>query len=192
MAAETNLILAGPPGAGKGTQAQLLVESLGIPQISTGDMLREAVASGSELGRRAQAIMARGELVPDAIVIGIVRERLARADCKPGFILDGFPRTSEQARALDALLRELGRVPVRVVVLEVPEAELVRRILSRGEGRADDNEETVRKRLEVYRSSTEPVIRHYAASVSRIDGLGGVEEIRARIAAALGIRGARP
>src|SRR5262249_46598418 len=159
-------------GAGKGTQAQFLVEALGIPQISTGDMLREAVASGSDVGRKAQAIMARGELVPDAMVIEIVRQRLARTDCKPGFILDGFPRTPEQARALDGLLRELGRAPVRVIALEVPEAELTRRILARGEGRADDNEATVRKRLEVYRSSTEPVIRHYGAAANRIDGLG--------------------
>jgi adenylate kinase len=187
---EVNLILMGPPGAGKGTQAQFLVEQIGIPQISTGDMLREAVASGSAIGRKAQEIMARGELVPDAVVIQIVRERLGRADCAGGFILDGFPRTAEQARALDALLRELGREAVRVVVLEVPEAELTRRILSRGEGRADDNEETVRKRLAVYRSSTEPVIGHYRAAVHRIDGLGSVQQIRQRIAKALGLDGA--
>jgi adenylate kinase len=190
MADAQNLILMGPPGAGKGTQAQYLVERLGIPQISTGDMLREAVASGSAIGREAQGIMARGELVPDAVVIEIVRQRLGRADCRPGFILDGFPRTPDQARALDALLRELGLAPVRVVVLDVPEAELTRRILSRGEGRADDNEETVRKRLEVYRSSTEPVIRHYGPAVRRIDGLGSVAQIRERIAAALGLAGA--
>jgi adenylate kinase len=189
MADATNLILMGPPGAGKGTQAQFLVERLGIPQISTGDMLREAVASGSAIGRTAKEIMARGDLVPDAVVIEIVRQRLGRPDCQPGFLLDGFPRTVEQAAALDALLRELGLAAVRVVVLEVPEAELVRRILSRGEGRADDNEVTVRKRLEVYRSSTEPVIRHYGAAVRRIDGLGSVQEIRERIAGALGLRG---
>ena len=185
-----NLILMGPPGAGKGTQAQFLVERLGIPQISTGDMLREAVASGSEIGRTAKELMARGELVPDAVVTEIVRQRLGRADCRPGFILDGFPRTVDQARALDGLLRELGLAAVRVLVLEVPGAELTRRILSRGEGRADDNEETVKKRLEVYRSSTEPVIRHYGTAVHRIDGLGGLQEIRARIAAALGVAGA--
>jgi adenylate kinase len=191
MADAHNLILMGPPGAGKGTQAQFLLDRLGIPQISTGDMLREAAASGSAVGREAQGIMARGELVPDAVVIEIVRQRLARADCRPGFILDGFPRTADQARALDALLRELGLAPVRVVVLEVPEAELTRRILSRGEGRADDNEATVRKRLEVYRSSTEPVIRHYGSAVRRVDGLGSVDQIRERIAAALGLTGAR-
>jgi adenylate kinase len=189
MADAINLILMGPPGAGKGTQAQFLVEQLRIPQISTGDMLREAVASGSAIGCTAKEIMARGELVPDAVVIEIVRQRLGRPDCQPGFLLDGFPRTVEQAAALDALLRELGLAAVRVVVLEVPEAELVRRILARGEGRADDNEVTVRKRLEVYRSSTEPVIRHYGAAVRRIDGLGSVQEIRERIAGALELRG---
>jgi adenylate kinase len=124
-------------------------------------------------------------------VIQIVRERLGRADCRPGFLLDGFPRTVDQARALDALLRELGLAPARVVALEVPEAELTRRILSRGEGRADDNAQTVRKRLEVYRSSTEPVIAHYAKAARRIDGLGSVEQIRERIAAALGLGVAR-
>jgi adenylate kinase len=191
MGGAINLILMGPPGAGKGTQAQFLVERLGIPQISTGDMLREAVASGSAIGRTAKEIMARGELVPDAVVIQIVRERLGRADCRPGFLLDGFPRTVDQARALDALLRELGLAPARVVALEVPEAELTRRILSRGEGRADDNAQTVRKRLEVYRSSTEPVIAHYAKAARRIDGLGSVEQIRERIAAALGLGVAR-
>jgi adenylate kinase len=189
MGEAVNLILTGPPGAGKGTQAQFLVERLGIPQISTGDMLREAVASGSAIGRTAREIMERGELVPDAVVIEIVRERLARSDCRPGFILDGFPRTVEQARALDGLLRELRLPAVRVVALEVPEAELIRRILSRGEGRADDNEETVRKRLEVYRRSTEPVIAHYGSAARRIDGLGSIAEIRERIATALGLGG---
>jgi adenylate kinase len=182
----------GPPGAGKGTQAQFLVEGLSIPQISTGEMLREAVASNSAIGREAKEIMARGELVPDALVIQIVRERLGRADCRLGFILDGFPRTVDQARALDALLRELGLPPARVVALEVPEAELTRRILSRGEGRADDNEETVRKRLAVYRSSTEPVIAHYGKAAQRIDGLGSVQQIRQRIATALQLGEARP
>ncbi len=184
--AETNLILMGPPGAGKGTQAEFIVERVGIPQISTGDMLREAVASGSDVGQRASEIMKRGDLVPDEVVIEIVRDRLRRDDCRPGFILDGFPRTREQAVALDALLGELGREPVRVVVLEVPEDELMRRILSRGEGRADDNEATVRKRLGVYRDSTAPVIDHYGQAVVRIDGLGSVEQIRDRVAAALG------
>jgi adenylate kinase len=189
MAEPINLILIGPPGAGKGTQAQFLVERLGIPQISTGEMLRDAVASGSSIGPAVRAIMARGELVPDSMVIEIVRERLERADCRPGFILDGFPRTPDQARALDALLRELGLAAVRVVAIEVPEEELLRRILNRGEGRDDDDAETLHKRLEVYRTATEPVIRHYASAVRKIDGLGSVGQIRERISAALGLPG---
>ena len=182
---ELNLILTGPPGAGKGTQAQRLVELCQIPQISTGDMLRAAVASGSELGRKVKAILDAGELVSDQIVIELVRERLARADAKRGFILDGFPRTSGQAEALDRLLRETGRDPVRVVCLEVPEDELIRRILSRGEGRADDNEETVRKRLDVYRRDTQPMLDHYGDAVIRLDGIGSMDEIAGRIEGAL-------
>jgi adenylate kinase len=140
---------------------------------------------GSELGRRAKAIMDRGDLVPDELVIGIVEQRLAREDCRRGFILDGFPRTCDQARALDALLRRLGRAPARVVVLAVPEPELVRRLLQRGEGRADDNEQTIRKRLVVYLQATEPVLEHYGSSVARVDGLGTLDQIRGRIAAVL-------
>jgi adenylate kinase len=191
MADAVNLILIGPPGAGKGTQAQFLVQQLGIPQISTGDMLRDAVASGTGVGPRVRDIMARGELVPDSLVVEIVRERLQRPDCRPGFILDGFPRTSEQARALDALLRDLHLAPVRVVAIEVPEDELLRRILNRGEGRDDDDAQTLHKRLEVYRTATEPVIRHYGGAVRKIDGLGSVSQIRERIAVALALPGAR-
>lgn len=182
---ELNLILTGPPGAGKGTQAERLAERRAIPQISTGNMLREAVASGSPLGNRVKGIMDRGELVPDEVVIALVRERLARDDCRPGFILDGFPRTADQAKVLDEILRELGREPVRVVCLDVPEQELIDRILSRGEGRADDNEETVRRRLEVYRNETSPVLDHYAATLARVDGVGSLDEISVRIARAL-------
>ncbi len=182
---ELNLILMGPPGAGKGTQAKRLVEEFSIPQISTGDILREAVASGSDVGKRAKAIMDAGDLVPDEVVIEIVRDRLARDDCKPGFILDGFPRTSEQAQALDGILSELRREAVRVLALDVPDEELKRRILSRGEGRADDNEETVRKRLEVYRRDTEPVLTHYAASVQKVDGTGTMDQITERLVALL-------
>lgn len=184
---ELNLILTGPPGAGKGTQAQRLVERCRIPQISTGDMLRAAVASGSELGRKVKAILDAGELVSDQIVIELVRDRLGQADAKRGFILDGFPRTSGQAEALDRLLREAGRDPVRVVCLEVAEDELIRRILSRGEGRADDNEETVRKRLDVYRRDTQPMLDHYGDAVIRLDGIGSMDEIAARIEGALGL-----
>jgi adenylate kinase len=186
MSRQLNLILTGPPGSGKGTQAKRLVEKYGIPQISTGDILREAVKSGSEIGKRAKAIMDAGELVPDEVVIEIVRQRLARPDCKSGCVLDGFPRTQGQAVALDGLLREQGREPARVVALVVADDELRRRILARGEGRADDNEESVRKRLEVYKRDTEPVLAHYAKSVVRIDGLGSMDEITARITKAIG------
>jgi adenylate kinase len=150
-------------------------------------MLREAVASGSPLGRRVQAIMASGELVPDDVVIELVRDRLTRPDCKKGFILDGFPRTGEQADALDALLREIGRAPVRVVSLEVPEGELVRRILGRGEGRADDNPESVRTRLAVYRRDTQPILDHYRGVLARVDGVGTLDQIEERIDEALGL-----
>jgi len=186
MSRQLNLILTGPPGSGKGTQAKRLVERYGIPQISTGDILREAVKSGSEIGKRAKAIMDRGDLVPDEVVIEIVRQRFSRPDCKPGCVLDGFPRTKGQAVALDALLKDQGREPARVIALVVADDELRRRILARGEGRADDNEESVKKRLEVYKRDTEPVLAHYGAAVARIDGVGSMDEITARITKAIG------
>ncbi|HTO55659.1 MAG TPA: adenylate kinase [Myxococcota bacterium] len=188
MTEQRNLILTGPPGSGKGTQAKRLVEKYGIPQISTGDILREAVASGSEVGKRAKAIMDRGDLVPDEVVIEIVRQRLARPDCKKGFVLDGFPRTAPQAAALDGILRDQGREPARVIALVVADDELRRRILSRGEGRADDTEAAVAKRLEVYKRDTAPVLTHYAKSVRKIDGIGTMDEITARIERALEAR----
>jgi adenylate kinase len=181
-----NLILTGPPGAGKGTQASRLAKRLGIPQISTGAMLREAVASGSALGERVKDIMTAGELVPDEVVIALVRERLARADCEMGFILDGFPRTEEQARALDRILSQIGRASLEVVCLEVPDEELVRRIVHRGEGRADDNPESVRTRLAVYRRDTQPILDHYRSSLHLIDGMGTLDQIELRIRRELG------
>jgi len=181
-----NLILMGPPGSGKGTQAKRLVEKFGIPQISTGDILREAVASGSPIGLRAKAIMEKGDLVPDDVVIEIVRGRLGRADCKPGFVLDGFPRTQKQAVSLDQILLDHGRDPARVIVLLVADAELRGRILARGEGRADDTEETSRKRLEVYRRDTQPVLDHYRAQVRQVDGIGSLDAVTARILDVLG------
>ena len=185
-----NLILLGAPGAGKGTQAKLISERHGIPQIATGDILREAVTSGTELGRKAKEFMDRGELVPDEIVIGIVKERLAQPDCENGFILDGFPRTLVQAEALDNILAEMNKKIDAVINIDVSEEETIKRITYRrtckkcgaiyhliynppkedkkcdkcgGElyQRDDDKEETVRERFRVYRERTEPLIDYY-------------------------------
>ena len=185
----TRLLLLGPPGAGKGTQAQLLVDRLGVPQISTGDMLRAAVAAGSDLGRRAEALMARGELVSDDVVIGVGEERLAEDDAQTGFVLDGFPRTAGQAEALDALLDRSGRRLERCIALLVDEDVLVDRLLKRAaiEGRSDDNEETIRKRMDVYRAQTEPLVAHYRERgvLREVDGMGAIPEVAARIQGAL-------
>ena len=183
------LLLLGPPGAGKGTQAQLLVQRLGIPQVSTGDMLRAAVAAGSEVGRQAKACMDAGKLVPDAVVIGVAEERLSRPDAARGFILDGFPRTTAQAEALDRLLPKLGVSLERCVVLTADEDELVRRLLRRAEleGRSDDNEASIRTRMHEYKEKTEPLIAYYRRRgvLREVDGLGTVEAVAERIAQAL-------
>lgn len=183
------LLLLGPPGAGKGTQAQLLVERLGIPQISTGDMLRAAVAAGSEVGRQAKSYMDAGKLVPDAVVIGVAEERLSRPDAKQGFILDGFPRTAAQAEALDAMLPKLGCRLERCIALAVDEEQLVKRLLRRAEleGRSDDNEASIRTRMREYRDKTEPLTAYYRSRgvLREVDGLGEIEEVARRIAQAL-------
>jgi len=183
------LLLLGPPGAGKGTQASRLVEDLGVPQVSTGDMLRAAVAAGTDLGRQAQAVMERGELVSDGIVIGVARDRLAQADAREGFVLDGFPRTEAQAEALDAMLGELGSKLERCILLVVDEDRLVQRLLKRAaiEGRSDDNEQTIRHRMRVYREQTQPLVDHYRARgvLAEVDGSGGIEEVATRIRRAI-------
>ena len=183
------LILLGPPGSGKGTQAKRLVGKLGVPTISTGDLLRKAVASGSELGRRVGSTMERGELVPDEIMIEVVRERLSRPDARKGFILDGFPRTVRQAEALDRMLAELDAGLQRCVALEVDEDEVVERLIKRGEleGRSDDNPETIRNRIHVYRRQTAPLIDYYRGKrlLREIDGMGSVEEVEQAIEEAL-------
>ena len=206
-----NLIILGAPGAGKGTQAERFAKSQGIPKVSTGDILREAVKSGTPLGLQAKAIMDRGELVSDDVMVGIVRERLDRADARLGFILDGFPRTVAQAAALDAIMA--GRDPLIVIDIAVPEAELVRRLASRricescglnaeGEAaalptcqrcggalkqRADDQEAVVLERLKVYRRNTEPLIDYYRArpTFRSIDGAQPPETVAAALAAAV-------
>jgi adenylate kinase len=183
------LLLLGPPGAGKGTQAERLVRKLGIPQISTGEMLRAAVASGSELGRKAKGIMERGELVPDPVVIGVAEARLAQPDARKGFVLDGFPRTAGQAEALDRMLSSDGRSLERCVALVVDEDELCRRIERRSqiEGRHDDSEATVRNRLRVYREQTEPLCAYYRRRgiLREVDAVGTVDDVEKRIEEAL-------
>jgi adenylate kinase len=181
----TRLLLLGPPGAGKGTQAERLVKALGIPQISTGDMLRAAVRAGSEVGRQAHAYMERGDLVPDPVVIGVAEERLRQPDAQKGFILDGFPRTPVQAEALDRMLDRLGVRLERCVALRVDEDTLVQRLLRRAaiEGRNDDNEAIIRNRMRVYRESTQPLVDYYRRRgvLFEVDGEGGIDAVAARI-----------
>lgn len=174
----------GPPGAGKGTQAERVAKELGIAHVSTGEMFRSHVAKGTSLGSKVQAIMAAGDLVPDEITIAMLHERIAESDAHDGFILDGFPRTLPQAEALDD---ELGQEALDAVVsLEVPESELIERLLSRG--REDDTEETVRNRLAVYSADTEPLIAFYSERgiVSDVTGVGDIDEVTKRILDALG------
>ncbi|MEZ4335214.1 MAG: adenylate kinase [Sandaracinaceae bacterium] len=211
-----DMILFGPPGAGKGTQAKILVEKLGLPQISTGDLMRAERASGSDLGKKFDEYMSKGELVPDALVLELFEKRLQQPDATEGAIFDGFPRTIPQAEALDATLAKLGRKVDHVVALEVPLQPIIDRITGRrvcqsghtfhvrysppppsgvcpecGEKivqRNDDTEEKVRTRNSAYEEQTFPILAHYEPSgvVDRVDGTGEIEEITGRILAALG------
>ncbi|KKB80735.1 adenylate kinase [Devosia soli] len=184
------LILLGPPGAGKGTQAKILVEAFGIPQLSTGDILRAAIADQTPLGLEAKAIMDRGDLVSDAIVNGIVSERIDAEDCRPGFILDGFPRTIAQAQALDKMLAEKGLKLDAVIELTADADELVRRVIQRSKdsNRPDDNPDVIRKRLDVYTTSTAPLVDYYGQQglVKTVDGMAPVESVTSAIKTALG------
>jgi adenylate kinase len=186
------LILLGPPGVGKGTQAKILVEQLGIPQLSTGDILRSAIAAKTPMGLAAKEIMDRGDLVSDEIVNGIVSERIDQADCAKGFILDGFPRTIVQADALGAMLTKKGIKLDAVVEITADADTLVSRVANRaketGGVRADDNAEVVRKRLEVYRELTEPLVAYYRGKgmLKTVDGMAAVDEVTAAIRRALG------
>ena len=181
------LILLGPPGAGKGTQAQRLVGKHGIVQLSTGDMLRAAVAAGTPVGLKAKAIMDRGDLVPDEVVVAIIADRIGQPDAKRGFVLDGFPRTVAQAQALDKLLEERGLALDGVIELKVDEGILIRRIetrvaemMARGEKvRADDNAEALKKRLEAYRAQTAPLSAYYAGTgqLKTVDGMAPIDDV---------------
>lgn len=179
------LILIGAPGSGKGTQAEYLRKKYNITHLSTGDMLRENVKEGTELGNKANEYMQRGELVADKLIIDMISERTTRDDCKNGFLLDGFPRSLPQAEALDEMLLEKGLELEAVVNLMVDEEELVKRLL--GRGRSDDNEETIRNRLNVFREQTSPVLDYYKeqCKVKDIDGVGAIEDIFERIIGAL-------
>ncbi len=181
------LILLGPPGAGKGTQAARLATELGIPHISTGVILRDAARAGTELGRKAKEIMDCGHLVGDDVMLGIIRERLAEDDCGRGFILDGFPRTIPQAEALDGLLDEAETPPLAVANLELDEDELRQRIAGRrGEDqRSDDSEETMLNRFHVYQKQTAPLLDYSRDRVSAIDGRGTVDTVFERLTSLL-------
>lgn len=186
------LVLLGAPGSGKGTQAAKLKEHLRVPHISTGELLRAEVAAGTPLGVEAKAVMARGELVSDAILLGMLEDRFGRPDTVNGFILDGYPRNLAQAGALDALLNRIGQ-PVDVAVqLDVDTDLLIERLAGRAqaEGRADDSPEAVRNRLRIYNEATAPVVDYYRAQdkLRRIGGVGTLDEVFARILAAIEAR----
>jgi adenylate kinase len=183
------LLLLGAPGSGKGTQAARLKDSLGVPHISTGDLLRAEVAAGSRLGLEAKEVMARGELVSDAILLGMLEDRFSRADTAGGFILEGYPRNLAQAAALDRLLARIGQPMDYAVQLEVPTELLVERIAGRAkaEGRADDQPDAVRKRLQVYDEQTAPVIDFYRqhGQLTVVGGVGELDEVFTRILEAI-------
>ena len=183
------IVLLGAPGSGKGTQAALLKDHYAIPHISTGVLLREAVAAQTPLGQQAKAIMDRGELVPDDVMLDLIRERLGQDDVANGFILDGYPRNLAQAEALDTVLGELGQPVEEAVLIEVNEDMVVERIAKRAaeEGRSDDTEEVVRNRMRVYQEQTAPVTGHYEnrGLLTRVLGEGTIEEVLERIKGAL-------
>jgi adenylate kinase len=197
------LILLGPPGAGKGTQAKSLIDSYGIPQLSTGDILRAAIKAKTPMGLEAKAVMDRGDLVSDEVVNGIVSERLDAEDARSGFILDGFPRTIPQAEALAEMLVEKGMALDAVIEITADAETLTRRIVNRARenaaqgARADDNEDVIRNRLSVYREQTAPLVEHYRGKglLITVDGMAPVEEVTVAIRRAVednGGAGAKP
>ena len=186
-----NIILMGPPGAGKGTQAKLLEQTRGLKQLSTGDMLRAEIAAQSPLGQKVKAIMDSGALVSDEIMIEMISARIDQADCAKGFILDGFPRTVIQAQALDVMLHQKGKDLNAVIQLSVDENALLARIEKRaaegGTIRADDNSETLKKRLEAYRAQTAPILPYYEGKgmLQTVDGMAGIDAVTAKISGIL-------
>ena len=183
------VVFMGPPGAGKGTQAQLVSTALGVPHISTGDLFRANVGGGTALGIEAKRYMDAGEYVPDSVTNEMVRDRIANADCAAGFLLDGYPRTVEQVSELDAMLAESGQQIDRVVELTVVTDEVVGRLLLRAQtsGRSDDTEDVIRRRLEVYVEQTAPLTAVYRdrGLLVQVDGMGEIDEVSARVLAAL-------
>ncbi len=186
-----NIILLGPPGAGKGTQAKILEDKHGVVQLSTGDMLRAAVASGSEMGQQAKAVMDAGKLMPDDIMVEIISARIAEPDCAKGFILDGFPRTTAQADALDKMLENKGLPLEHVIEIAVDDGVLIDRIKTRvaetpeAERRDDDNAETLKHRLEIYHEQTAPILPYYASRgmLKKVDGMLSIDEVSNQIEA---------
>ena len=178
------IVLLGPPGAGKGTQAVKLAEKLGVPQISTGDLFRHNISTGTELGLQAKKYLDAGDLVPATLTNALVDDRLNDDDVADGFILDGFPRSIEQADALDEMLKKRGVKIDAVVEFQVPEDELVDRL--KGRGRADDTEDVIRNRMKVYHDETAPLLDHYSADVKTVDAVGSLDEVFARALQVLG------
>lgn len=185
------IVLLGPPGSGKGTQAAMLVEELGVPHISTGALLRNAAKRGTELGLQAKAITDKGELVPDKIMSDMIEERLGRDDVANGFILDGYPRNVAQAKSLDVMLERLGQPADEAIHIDINPEQVIKRIAKRAkeEGRSDDTEETVRNRMRVYAEQTAPVADFYAERglLTRVLGEGNVEEVLQRILSVLNL-----
>jgi adenylate kinase len=189
------VVLFGPPASGKGTQAKRIHEKYGVAHLSTGDMLRAAIAQGTEIGKKAKSIMDQGKLVPDEVVVGIIADRIVQPDCAKGFVLDGFPRTVNQAKALDDMLTGKKLAVDHVIVMEVNEAELIKRVENRaaeakkkGEPvRPDDDPETFKKRLGVYKAETAPILPYYDAQgkIRRVDGMKSIDEVTAQIDAVL-------